>query len=122
MVFDVYKGLGDDEVSRRVQSYLTMRFNRRIIQNAEACRDLLAENYKLSEEQLQNFRWMLIQPFITIDDKGFSLLTEEQLDLLQELAKSLPGDLSRADRISRTNSQENEKLLNELPMYFFNFI
>ena len=121
MVFDVYKGLGDDEVSRRVQSYLTMRFNRRIIQNAEACHDLLAENHKLSDGQLQNFRWMLIQPFITIDDEGFSLLTEEQLDLLQELAKSLPGDLSRADRMSGTNSQENEKLLKELPMYFFKF-
>ena len=64
---------------------------------------------------------MLIQPFITIDDEGFSLLTEEQLDLLQELAKSLPGDLSRADRMSVTNSQENEKLLKELPMYFFKF-
>lgn len=119
MIFDVYKGLGDDEVSRRVLSYLTMRFNRRIIQNAEACHNLLSANHKLSDGQLQNFRWMLIQPFITIDDEGFSLLTEEQLEQLQDLAKSLPGDLSKADRLSGANNKDNEKLLKELPMYFF---
>lgn len=121
MIFDVYKGLGDDEVSRRVLSYLTMRFNRRIIQNAEACHDLLSANRKLSDGQLQNFRWMLIQPFITIDDEGFSLLTEEQHEQMQELAKNLPGDLSSIDRMSNADSKESEKLMKELPMYFFKF-
>ena len=64
---------------------------------------------------------MLIQPFITIDDEGFSLLTEEQHRQMQELAKNLPGDLSSIDRMSNADSKESEKLMKELPMYFFKF-
>lgn len=121
MLMDVYKGLGEDEVSKRVLSYLTMRFNRRIIQNAEACHNLLSAKCRLDDGQLQNFRWMLIQPFITIDDDGFSLLTEQQLEELQKLAVSLPDDLSMIDKVSGSDTQESVKLMKEVPMYFFKF-
>jgi hypothetical protein len=58
---------GNSTVSERMTLLLTMRFNRRIIQNAEACMRDIHDNRHLSDQQRDSYRWMLIQPFMSID-------------------------------------------------------
>ena len=49
----LYSSVGrkSDEVNDRTMLYLTMRFNRRIMQNAIACREDILNNKKLNQQQ-----------------------------------------------------------------------
>ena len=49
-----------------ITAYMTMRYNRRILQNADACRTHLMNGVKLNKTVAQNYRWMLLQPFFSI--------------------------------------------------------
>ena len=79
----VYDGLYDsvgkkaNDVNDRTMLYLTMRYNRRIIQNAAACKEDIENGKQLDRIQRANYRYMLIQPFIAIDDYSTSVLTQE---------------------------------------------
>ena len=71
--------------------FLTMRFNRRILQNAEACmRDIKARK-QLDGQQRNNYRWMLIQPFMSIDNYSMASLTADQEESFLRLAEELPS-------------------------------
>ena len=92
-IFDgLYSSVGRkvDDVNDRTMLYLTMRFNRRIVQNALACKQDVENGKKLSRLQRANYRWMLIQPFMAIDDyhrmKLFSHIFKE-VDM-----KTIPGE------------------------------
>lgn len=66
-VFDgLYSSVGAqvDDVNDRTMLYLSMRFNRRIIQNALACKEDILSRRRLGNTQQANYRWMLIQPFM----------------------------------------------------------
>lgn len=80
-IFDgLYSSVGRkvDDVNDRTMLYLTMRFNRRIVQNALACKQDVENGKKLSHLQRANYRWMLIQPFMAIDDYSTAALTSKQ--------------------------------------------
>ena len=55
-------GSRQNALNDRTMLYLTMRFNRRIIQNALACREDVETGKNLTRDQKANYRWMLIQP------------------------------------------------------------
>lgn len=93
-VFDgLYSSVGAqvDDVNDRTMLYLSMRFNRRIIQNALACQEDILSRRRLGTTQQANYRWMLIQPFMAIDDYSAAVLTEEQREQLLALSDDLPG-------------------------------
>ena len=93
-VFDgLYSSVGAqvDDVNDRTMLYLSMRFNRRIIQNALACKEDILSRRRLGNTQQANYRWMLIQPFMAIDDYSAAVLTEEQREQLLALSDDLPG-------------------------------
>ena len=110
----------DNEVNERVMLYLTMRFNRRILQNAEVCRKDIKANVKLNEQQANNYLWMIIQPFMTIDNYAMASLTDDQVKMMTELAEELPRLLSYVDGkdYDRTPKEETEKLEGVLSEYF----
>ena len=87
----------ENAVNSRVTLYLSMRFNRRIIQNAEAVIRDIAKGYKLSEIQTANYRWMLLQPFMTIDMYSMAAITPEQEKSLTEISKNLSKYLAYID-------------------------
>ena len=80
----------DNETNKRLLIYLTLRYNRRILQNADACMDDVLNEKELTSEQIVNYRWMLIQPYIALDFFSSSLLTEQQAERLTTIAAQLP--------------------------------
>ena len=97
--------------------YLTMRFNRRIMQNAIACREDILNNNHLNKEQRVSYRWMLIQPYVSMDEYSTSVLTKKQREELMILSKELPVLLNRLDNQKKTKEEE-DKLVNTLADYF----
>lgn len=118
-LFDrLYSSVGrkSDEVNDRTMLYLTMRFNRRIMQNAIACREDILNNKQLGREQRVSYRWMLIQPYVALDDYSTAALTRKQREELMVISKELPILLSRLD--NKKTKEEEEKLANTLADYF----
>ena len=110
-------GKKSDEINDRTMLYLTMRFNRRIMQNAIACREDILNNNHLNKEQRVSYRWMLIQPYVSMDEYSTSVLTKKQREELMILSKELPVLLNRLDNQKKTKKEE-DKLVNTLADYF----
>lgn len=110
----------DNEVNERVMLYLTMRFNRRIIQNAETCRADIKANQPLTEQQSANYRWMIIQPYLTIDNYATAVLTDKQVASLTKIANELPELLAYVDGkdYAHAPKEETDKLTDVLSEYF----
>ncbi len=85
------------EVGERVMMYLTMRFNRRIIQNAERCCNDIKKKEILTTQQANNYRWMVIQPYMAIDNYSAAALTTQQTETLTDMAEELPKMLAYID-------------------------
>ena len=115
----LYSSVGqrNDEVNDRTMLYLTMRFNRRIMQNAIACREDILNNKQLSQEQRLSYRWMLLQPYLSLDDYSTAALTKKQREELIILSKELPILLNRLDDKKKTKEEES-KLITTLADYF----
>lgn len=110
----------DNKNNERILMYLNMRFNRRILQNADVCRQDIKKKVKLDEVQLANYRWMIIQPFMTIDDKAMATLTEQQVKTLTDMATELPQLLAYLDGkdYEKSSKEVTDKLENVLCEYF----
>ena len=103
-VFDgLYSSVGTqaDEVNDRTMLYLSMRFNRRIVQNALACKDDILSRKRLSTEH----------------DYSAAVLTKEQGEQLLSLSDDLPGLLERLDAKKHVRDKENN-LTEVLSDYF----
>lgn len=119
-IFDgLYTSVGKktDDVNDRTMLYLTMRFNRRIVQNALACKEDVEVGKKLDIKQRANYRWMLIQPFLSIDDYSTAALTGEQRKQLLDIANELPSLLNKLELEKQTKEQE-DKFTETLSKYF----
>ena len=68
--------------------YMAMRTNRRLIMNAVKCFELIQTDKVVSSDQANVYLWMLLQPFLSIDQFQASLLTREQKQSLFVLADS----------------------------------
>ena len=109
-----------NELNKRIKTYLMMRFNRRIIQNAIVCRNDVKRNARLSDSRRAMYRWMLLQPYFSIDSESMAMVTEEQEKQLEEMASDLPAVLMKLDSgiIDSTTKEETEKLSGILVEYF----
>lgn len=68
---------------------MSMRANRRLIQNAQACLASINRHDHLDESQKMAYFWMLVQPYLSIDRMGMSLLTKSQRKQMETLATSI---------------------------------
>ena len=92
-------------------------FNKRIIQSAVDVRSQMAKrNGELTDQQRSNYRWLLIQPFLVMDNYATAALTPQQEKLLVELAEQLPELLAALD--GHTDQGDAEKLTGVLSEYF----
>ena len=119
-VFDgLYSSVGNltNDVNDRTMLYLSMRFNRRIIQNAQACHEDVKAGKRLNAVLRANYRWMLIQPFMAIDDYSAAVLTPSQAETLLSLSDELPKLLEKLDSKRKVPGKENS-LTSVLADYF----
>lgn len=119
VVDDKFMGTWDGEMNRMV-IYLTMRYNRRIIQNALACREDIRQKKKLPENIRANYMWMLMQPMISIDNNSMAVLTEEEIYTLKNLTKELPRLMLMLDSEddSVITSEDLKKTMEMMANYF----
>ena len=89
--------LASDEFRSARQYYLD--FNRRIIQSAETCRNDIMAQKPLDAKQSANYRWLLIQPFLAMDNYATAILTPQQEQTLTHLAEELPMSKAFCDAI-----------------------
>lgn len=67
---------------------LTVRNNRRLLQNALVCLDEIQRNRYIADSNRSTaYLWMLVQPWISFDELSYTLLSEQQTDALYRLAK-----------------------------------
>ena len=107
------------EEFKSVRQYY-MDFNRRIIQSAESCRNDINAKKPLTAKQGANYRWLLIQPFLALDNYATATLTEQQIQTLTQLAEELPRLLAYVDGKDYEHSpkEETDKLSTVLSEYF----
>ena len=75
---------------------------------------------RLTEIQNANYRWMVIQPFFSIDNYAMALITPKQEKQLTGLAKVLPDLLCTLDGAdpNEATPEEKAKLSSILVEYF----
>lgn len=76
---------------------MTMRNNRRILQNATTC---VTDVHRLSfkdSNQATAYLWMLLQPWLSIDRLSYTLLSQEEKESLEKLAAEMPEAVSKLE-------------------------
>lgn len=76
---------------------MTMRNNRRLLQNATTC---VTDLHKLSfkdSNQATAYLWMLLQPWLSIDSFSYTLLSQEEKKSLEKLATEMPQSFSKLE-------------------------
>ena len=103
------------QMSEAMKFYLD--FNKRILQSAVDVRSQMTKrNGELTYQQRSNYRWLLIQPFLVMDNYATAALTPQQEQMLVELAQQLPELLAALD--GHTDQGDAEKLTSVLSEYF----
>lgn len=110
-------GKKNNDANDKAMLYLTMRFNRRIVQNMVACREDIANEKKLNNTQRANYRWMLIQSYMGLDSYSIATLTEKQRKTMLNITKELPVLLTKLDGGKLTKETKNI-LSQTLSQYF----
>lgn len=82
-------------LSEEVLVFMSMRTVRRLLMNAQECHDLLRKGKINSSGQAVAYLWMMLQPFISIDDFALTMLTDKQQRQWLDLADDYPKIISR---------------------------
>jgi len=76
----IYRNANDGKLDcKEVVVQMAMRTNRRLLQNAHTCIESISKKHNLDNDQRHAYFWMMIQPFISIDSFGMSVLSNEQM-------------------------------------------
>ena len=118
-ICNTFYGSGDDSFASidEIATYMTMRYNRRILQNAEVCRDQIMNGLKINPVIARNYRWMLMQPYFTIDELSMAALSTGQQQLMRDIAQDMPELYQKLDKCP-VKGQGNELLfLDKISVY-----
>lgn len=100
--------------ARDAVAYMAVRTNRRIIANAQTCVADVKGGKVTSAEQQTAYFWMILQPFLSIDDFGMSMLSEKQRKDLVQLSIDALGAITSLSR----SLQMDKKMTDGLPDMF----
>lgn len=100
--------------ARDAVAYMAIRTNRRIIANAQTCVADIKSGKVTSAEQQTAYFWMILQPFLSIDDFGMAMLSENQLKDLVQLSIDALGTIACLSR----SLQMDKNMTDGLPDMF----
>lgn len=110
---DILKSSGNKGLSRNdAVLYLTMRINKRLIANAKAALTNISNGRVGNEECACAYVWMLIQPFMVMDDFAIATLSDVEKADLYKIADDLPKAVKSVDSILDDGKQR----LPEMPL------
>ncbi len=98
--------------------YMTIRTNRRLIQNAQQCINDIKLKRIDTKEQAQAYIWMMLQPYSSIDGFGIALLSDSDRAALYEVA----GETADAIEALNSGLRLNNKRFAELPSLLMKII
>lgn len=78
--------------------YLTMRTNKRLIANAKMALADIHNSKVKNEECARAYVWMLIQPFMAMDDFSFAVLSDSEKGTMYGIADALPKAFRKLDK------------------------
>ena len=100
--------------ARDAVAYMAVRTNRRIIANAQTCVADIKSGKVTSAEQRTAYFWMILQPFLSIDDFGMAMLSENQRKDLVQLSIDALGTIASLSR----SLQMDKNMTDGLPDMF----
>lgn len=75
--------------------YMIMRSSRRLLANAWQCAEnMQSGNVSYDAERAEAYFWMLLQPFLYMDDTAICMLSDEQRTCMLQLSERMPGLLA----------------------------
>jgi hypothetical protein len=91
--------LADEKVEvftpKEVVTILSMRNNRRLIQNSLQCVNDIRAGKVGKNDQSVAYMWMLLQPWVSFDAHAFSLMSEAQIKTMRIIATETPQCLTK---------------------------
>ena len=100
--------------TRDAVAYMAARTSRRIIANAQTCIADIKSGKITSAEQRTAYFWMILQPFLSIDDFGIAMLSENQRKELVQLTIDASGTIACLSR----SLQMDKNMTDGLPDMF----
>ena len=94
-VVDLTEDKGGVFSPKEVVTILTMRNNRRLIQNSLQCVNDIRAGKVGKGEQSAAYLWMLLQPWVSFDAHSYSLMSEAQMKSLRIIAKETPQCIAK---------------------------
>lgn len=112
---NIYKELFRNSASHGIKQddlylYMTMRTNRRLLTNSIQCVADIKANKIKSTDQQQAYLWMIMQPFISINELGMAVLTERQQKDFESLAKDAPAAIRSIVNRAKLDKQEYDNM------------
>ena len=118
-ICNTFYGSGDESFASidEIATYMTMRYNRRILQNAEVCRDQIMNGLKINPVIARNYRWMLMQPYFTIDEISMAALSSGQQQLMRDIAQDMPELYLKLDKCPTKGNANELQFLDKISVY-----
>ena len=89
---------------------MSMRTDRRLILNAQVCRDALKRGKIRDAIQANAYLWMILQPYLSMDALAIAMLTPEQAQLMTDIAKDYPAIITRLEGKHLVNKEVSNKI------------
>ena len=89
--------------------YMSMRTDRRLLQNAAVCNDLLKAKKVKEGLKVNAFLWMVIQPYLSMDSFSITMMTEKQTKQYMSIAENysqLIDNLAAVGLVDKETAQQ----------------
>lgn len=94
--------------------YLTMRTSHRLLLNTEVALENLKSGKVDKKASLHAYAFLLLNPFVFIDDKSFALLSDDEKSRLYKVADIVPNELRRIAKTLRMDKEKVEDIPSEM--------